>query len=123
MYVIEQAKNHSKELIREWLVKYKFKEWKITETTNKKVTLKMKRQRAEAIADILADAGRWHSHGRGINLNVLSDEEIKLKVENFGEDVELNKLIRQYYDLLTDFCHKMRIKNAFHSETGITQLS
>ncbi len=46
LYWIEQAREQSKNLLVEWLAKYKFKDWKMTETTKTKVTPKMKKLRA-----------------------------------------------------------------------------
>ena len=55
-------------LLKEWLVKYKFKNWKVTQRRKVPVTRKMKEQRAEEIAGKLNDTRLWHSHGRGIQL-------------------------------------------------------
>lgn len=70
LYRFEQARNLSVELLKEWLVKYKFKNWKVTETNGTKVTLAMKRQRAEEIAVKLNYTAKWGSHSRGISLAV-----------------------------------------------------
>jgi len=73
LYAIDQARKQFVNLIKEWLVKYKFKNWKITRTTGTKVTRGMKEQRAEAIAATLNDTKIWHSHGRGIPMETLEE--------------------------------------------------
>lgn len=122
MYVIEQAKNHSEELIKKWLPKYKFKNWKSTETKRERVTIKIKRERASNIAQVLSNASKWHSHGRGITMRELTGNEIKLKIKDFGADQELNKIIRQYYDLFIDYGRKINAEYAIHSESGIRRI-
>src|SRR6266851_826667 len=47
LYSYEQAKQLSIEFLKEWLVKYKFKNWKKTRTNGHLVTPKMRRDRAE----------------------------------------------------------------------------
>ena len=123
MYVIEQSKSHAEELIKEWLPKYKFKHWTVTATQKNKVTLKMKKERAAQIAKVLGDASRWHSHGRGISMRELRRKDIKLVIDDFGRDKELNQLIRQYYDLFTDFCVKMGADYALHTKHGFRPIS
>lgn len=122
MYIIEQAKNHSEDLIKEWLPKYKFKNWKFTETKRRRVTIKEKRERAAKIAEILSDASKWHSHGRGITMRELTSKDIKLKIKDFGTDDELNKIIRQYYDLFIDYGRKINSEYAIHSKYGIQRI-
>ena len=71
LYQFEQARELSKDLLIKWLSQYKFKNWKETETRMIPVTDEMKRNRAEEIAEQLSLTGRWHSHGRGINMHTL----------------------------------------------------
>ena len=122
MFTIQQAKNHSVDLIKEWLPKHKFKNWKKSETKGIRVTPKMKKDRAEDIAEILGDAEKWHSHGRGITLNELRGEEIKLQIQDFGEDIELSKAIRQYYDLFIDYGRRIGAEYAIHTERGLRRI-
>ncbi len=85
LYHYEQARELSVALLKEWLVKYKFKKWTHTETSRTVVTKEMKEQRAVDIARTLNDPSRWHSHGSGISMEVLQTE-LKLKVEDFGQE-------------------------------------
>jgi len=91
LYSYQQARDLSVALLEEWLVKYKFKDWKRTETGKKKVTLKMKRERAQEIGRKLNDVKRWNSHGIGISMERLT-KELKLKIDDFGEDKELEPI-------------------------------
>lgn len=122
LFLLEQAKNHSTSLLIEWLSKHKFKDWKNTEGEGRDVTQEMRRARAEDIANILGNAERWHSHGRGIGLKELTSDEIKLKIIDFGSDPELSFTIRSYYDLFVDFCHKSGGRSAIHTERGLRRI-
>jgi len=122
MFVIQQAKNHAEDLIKEWLPKYKFKNWKETETKKQSVTSKMKKDRAASIAEILGDAEKWHSHGRGITMRELGGREIKLQIEDFGKDEDLNGGIRQYYDLFLDYGLRTGSQYAVHSRNGLRRI-
>ncbi len=97
LFSVEQAKEHSMSLLEEWLPRHKFKSWKRTERSGRRVTPAMRKLRAKEIAEILADPERWHSHGRGIGLKYLIGDEIRLKIRNFGDDEKLNQKIGNYY--------------------------
>lgn len=122
LFQLEQAKAHSISLLEEWLPKFKFKNWKKTKSNGKKVTAKMRKDRAREIAEILGDPSRWHSHGRGIGLDELTSDEIKLEIDNFGRDSDLNNKIRRYYNLLLDHCRTSGIRfdnSVIHSTNGL----
>lgn len=101
----EQAKELTIELLKKWLVKYKFKNWNTHQNNpkllGKKVSIKEKEKRAEKIAHILNSHAIWKSHGRPINIETL--QKIGLKIDDFSKDPMLNKLIQNYYGLLTDY--------------------
>ena len=122
LFTIEQAIEHSKSLLRDWLPKYKFKAWTVKETSGTAVTDQDRKARADQIAEVLGDAKRWHSHGRGVGIKELTSENIKLKVVNFGENAALNSNISQYYGLLTDYLRKNRYSAAVHSKRGVRRL-
>lgn len=61
----------AQDLVKDWLVKYKFKNWKQTETQKKEVSHKMKEERAEQIAQELSNHSKWKSHGRSLKIKVL----------------------------------------------------
>jgi hypothetical protein len=100
----EQAKELSINLLRQWLTRYKFKDWSKHRTTNPgtKVTKQEKEQRAEAIAKLLSDNNHWHSHGRMIGMKTLRDV-MRLDIDDFGKIPDLRDAIRRYSDTLTDY--------------------
>lgn len=102
----EQAKELTIELLKKWLVKYKFKNWTTHQTSlellNQPVTDEQKIARAEEIADKLSNNNHWKSHGRPINIETLTTE-LRLKIEDYGNNAELRPLIRSYYELLSDY--------------------
>jgi hypothetical protein len=102
LYMYEQARELSISLLKEWLVKYKFKNWRITATRKLKVTKAMRVARAEDIAKTLNKIDKWKSHGRGIHMAVLR-RDLKLLIHDFGEDFKLNECIKDYHRLLQDY--------------------
>ncbi len=123
LFFIEQARDYSIRLLKEWLPKHKFKNWSTTETLQKVVTDADKENRASDIATLLGDPRRWHSHGRGIGIKELESDEIKLKIEDFGKNVDLNKAIREYYNLLMDYLGKTGMESAIHGERGLRRVT
>ncbi len=113
LYQYEQEMNLSVTLLRRWLVQYKFRNWKITQERHKNVTEKMKRRCAEAVAHNLNNTEKWHSHGRGISMDVLR-KDVNLKIRDFGEDSAKNDSVREYYKLLTDYMGKLSTRVAVH---------
>lgn len=122
LFHIEQAVEHSKSLLREWLPKHKFKNWTTTATNGNQVTDADRVARANQIASVLGDASRWHSHGRGIGMRELASEEIKLKVEDFGAEPAKNQAVRTYYNLFVDFCGKIGMSAGLHTHLGLVRL-
>jgi hypothetical protein len=113
----EQIKILTIELVKKWLFKYKFKDWIKTETRDKTVTPRLKKYRARQIAEILSDSNRWHSHGRGINMETLIDV-VRLKIENISKiKPELDVKVTEYYELLKDYLNRENVTNFVHSKT------
>lgn len=105
LHRFEQAKAHGEDLLKDWLVRYKFKNWNTTQTRGVTVTEPMKRQRAFEIANKLNNTKLWRSHARGISMSVVR-EKLNLVVEDFGSDPALkavNEKVRSYYRLLQDY--------------------
>lgn len=99
----------SQDLLIKWLSQYKFKNWAKTETKQEPVTEDMKVQRATHIAALLNDPGKWHSHGRAIDMKTLRDEEIKLKIEDLEDDSDLCQVVRKYFELLEDYMDREKL--------------
>jgi hypothetical protein len=73
----EQARDLTVDLLKNWLVKYKFKNWSVHNSDpgliGQPVTPEQKVRRAEEIAVSLGDTSKWKSHGRPINMEKLRE--------------------------------------------------
>ncbi|HHQ6001819.1 TPA: SDH family Clp fold serine proteinase [Morganella morganii] len=98
----EEARELSKELLKKWLVDYKFKEWVRKETSGEPVTDSDKTRRAEEIAVILSDNKRWHSHSRSIGIRTVVDD-LNLKVEDYSRDADFSLNLKGIHNLLIEF--------------------
>lgn len=95
----EQAKELAIDMLKEWLTKYKFKDWTVHSSTEQPVTKADKEQRAIEIAQKLSDNNRWKFHGRPIGVDTLTNE-LHLTIVDFGKEPELNQKISEYYDVI-----------------------
>ena len=113
LYEYEEARKLSISLLKEWLAEYKFKDWRKTQAERQTVTKELRERRATEIAEKLSNPELWHTHGRGISMNVLR-RDINLKIEDFGKNSELNKAIQLYCRLLHDHMQRMRHAAVLH---------
>ena len=113
LYDIEQARDLSIAALEDWLVEYKFKNWNRTESQGIEVTQEMKRARAKQIGEELNNTKRWHSHGYGISIDVLT-KELKLVIDDFGDSPRHSEVIRAYANLLDDYMTKRNDAGAIH---------
>ena len=113
----EQARELTIALLKEWLVKYKFKNWH-THQNGKQVTPAEKEQRATEIARVLGDNKLWHSHGRSIGVDALT-RVLKLKIEDYSADPVLKPLIRDYNDLICQYILRNGAEAFLHSRKFI----
>ncbi|MBI2831164.1 MAG: serine dehydrogenasease [Chloroflexi bacterium] len=113
LYQYEQARDLSVSLLKEWLVKYKFKDWTRTESRKKPVTPAMKTRRAGDIARKLNASEKWHSHESGISMEVLR-RDLNVKIDDFGAKSDLAKCIKDYYNLLSDYMRKLDKTGVLH---------
>ena len=106
----EQAKELAIDMLKKWLTKYKFKDWVVHSDGVTPVTEEEKETRALEIAEKLSDNNRWKSHGRPIGIDTLTTD-LKLRIIDFEKDPELNEIIAEYYDVLTEYItgHKYRV--------------
>lgn len=74
----------------------------------------MKEKRASEIAQKLNDVRKWKSHGRSLSKSVI-ENELNLKVDDFGSDRQLNDLVRPYYRLLQDYMQRVRHEIVIHT--------
>ena len=102
LHRFEMARELSNTLLKEWLAKYKFKDWSLTETRGVPVTAEMRERRALEVARKLMDHEHWGSHGRPVSMEVLR-RDLKLQIDDLAEAPELNDALRAYYTFLNDF--------------------
>lgn len=121
LYRYEQARELTISLLKEWLVKYKFKNWKKTATRKRSVSQRMRSGRAAAIAKKLNQTERWHSHGRGISMEVLR-RDLKLEIEDFGEKPDRSRIIRGYYGLLQGYMRRLGHRGVVHRKGSYVPL-
>lgn len=112
--LFEQARDLSIDLLKEWLVKYKFKDWSHHRTTNSgaPVTGAEKRDRAKKIAEDLADHRKWRSHGRNLDVEKLND--LRIEIDDYSDDATLRTAIRSYNDPLTGYVDRMGLTFYLH---------
>ncbi|MGZ3769547.1 MAG: SDH family Clp fold serine proteinase [Bdellovibrio sp.] len=111
----KQARELSIELLEKWLSTYKFKDWKNTNTRQIPVDDDMKKKRAKEIAEYLSDYGVWKSHSRGISLQQLTSDKIKLEIDDLDKTPDLSKAVSDYFDLFSDFLQQKNIHLFVHS--------
>ncbi|MDR2251308.1 MAG: hypothetical protein LBD98_00480 [Endomicrobium sp.] len=105
----KQTKELTINLLEEWLVKYKFCDWKETKTRKIAVNEEYKRKRAKEIASQLGDNTKWHIHSRPIMLPDL--ERINIEIDDYTDIEELKKIIRQYTDFTLRYLATLGFQN------------
>ena len=88
---VYNALEFAKDLVKEWLTKYKYRDWDVTEKRGLPVTEQMKKDRAGEIAEVLTDTHRWRTHGRSIKREDL--EEIGLRITRVDDDKDLADIV------------------------------
>lgn len=114
LHQFELARELSISLLKEWLAKYKFKDWKTTETRSLAVTPEMRDERADFIARSLSQHDRWQTHGRGISMHTLTSE-LNLKIDDYGADAVLSEMIWNYFWFLRDHMSRHGADTFVHS--------
>ena len=114
----EQQKKLTVTLLKDWLVRYKFKDWMTHETDPAKkgqpVTPDEKVERAEEVARLLGDNRVWHSHGRMIGPSTLV-RVLRLKIEDYSNDNVLRPLIRSYNEVVVTYLARNNVTHFLHS--------
>lgn len=105
----EEARELSKDLLKKWLVEYKFRDWMNHSTDPGKlgqpVTQAEKITRAQEIATALSDNKKWHSHSRTIGINTIS-YDLRLKIEDYTDNRDMREGINEIHKLLNEFRYK-----------------
>ncbi|MCU0433658.1 MAG: serine dehydrogenasease [Bacteroidia bacterium] len=110
----EQARDLTITLLKDWLVKYKFKNWSTHSSTGKPVKLSEKTKRAADIARDLGNNNLWHSHGRSIGIDALTTI-LRLKIDDYSDDADLRKLVRSYNDLICQYVARTKKQSFLHT--------
>ncbi len=117
----EQAKDLTIDLLKKWLIQFKFKNWTTHRTDSSQkgqpVTDAEKMARAKDIADKLSDNNKWKSHGRPINVAAL--KELRLKIDDYSDSEARRNLIRDYYELISDYVNSKGFPNFVHTRNFI----
>lgn len=106
LHSIELAAELSVSLIKNWLVKYKFKDWKKTPDERE--------QRAAEIADAFNDHQRWYTHGSSIHKDIL-ENDIGLIIDDYSDDHNFKRLIWEYFWSILDYANKTQTPSLIHS--------
>lgn len=114
LYQFEQARLLSINLLKDWLVRYKFKNWTKTESRGVPVTNQYRTRRATSIAKKLSNSSHWHSHGRGISMEVLR-RDLNLQIEDFGQNPKISYNVRTYNSLLIEYMRRCNHHSTLHT--------
>lgn len=113
MFLIEEHQKLSVTLLKEWLVRYKFKNWKQTVKRKLTVDRKMRKHRAEQIARSLSDPKSWHSHGRGISMTVMA-KDVGVLIDDFDLKPRISEALKEYYDPLNHYLMRRGANGVVH---------
>lgn len=117
----EQAKDLTIDLLEKWLIQFKFKNWATHRTDPAKlgqpVTDDEKIARAKEIGSHLSNNNKWKSHGRPINIEAL--KELRLEIDDYSDLEERRELIRDYYELVSDYVNTKGFRNFVHTRKFI----
>ncbi len=90
LYGVINSLEFAKDLVKEWLEIYKFKNWTQTETSKKIVTQEMRKARASEVAEMFCDHTTWRSHGRSLKID---DLKYVLTIERIDNDPKLAEIV------------------------------
>ena len=90
LYDYEQARELSITMLKEWLVKYKFKTGKSLEQEKCLSQTRLDLNAEATIARELNNTEKWHYKGRGLSMTVLT-EELRLEIEDLAQNQETHK--------------------------------
>ena len=82
------------------------------------VTEDEKIERAKEIADQLSNNNKWKSHGRPIDIEAL--KELRLEIDDYSNYKERRTLIRDYYELVSDYVISQGYRNFVHTSVSLS---
>lgn len=108
------ASGYVMDMVENFLLKYKFKNWGRNKTTGQPVTEEEKKKAAKEIAIRLCNHGKWKSHGYIINRDVARND-LGLEIRN-SEDIEgLDRSLRCLWAFLQITFESNEIRKIFIS--------
>ena len=103
----EQARELTNTLLKKWLAQFKFRNWTEHRSDPKKkgqpVKDDEKKKRAEEIAENLSNNKIWHSHERRIGIKTLKTTPLRLEIEDYSKNPNLQDRIRRYFEFITPY--------------------
>ena len=109
----EQHMQLTVQLVKDWLVRYKFKTWNTHRKDGKPVTIQEKTQRAEDIANKLNDYKLWCTHGRFIDIMKLR-EVLHLHIDDYAH-LKWRIPLREYIALAKSYISRNQFQNFFQT--------
>ena len=96
---VENGLRYGEELVVNFLKNYKFKNWKVTESSGKTVDDALREKRAQEIASKLSNHSLWKSHGRSLKIDTLR-KELQLKINDIGDEEEVCEIVERIQVLI-----------------------
>jgi hypothetical protein len=90
LYGVINSLEFAKDLVKGWLEEYKFKNWTETRTSKTIVTSKMRKQRADRVAEMFCNHTTWRTHGRSLKIDDLKDDLI---IDRIDDDAKLADIV------------------------------
>jgi hypothetical protein len=87
---VENSLKFATSLVEEWLERYKFKNWSITESRKLRVTDEMKKNRAKEVAQYLVNHTEWKSHARSLKIK---DFDGLLKIDRIDDKTKISDIV------------------------------
>lgn len=110
------ASDYSIKMTKDFLEKYKFRNWTAHLSDNRVVTSEERKERAEEIANILCNHKEWKSHGHYINREAAHDQ-CKLEITYSESIPNLDKAMRRMWALFYWIFDSTPINKLFVSDS------
>jgi len=97
----------AKDLVKEWLWKYKFKNWTTKASSKVEVTETMRKERANEVAEKFCNHTEWRTHGRSLKIEDLQELLLIERIDNEPQLADIvyriNVVIRLIFDISTNY--------------------
>lgn len=105
IYGIINFLEFAKDLVKEWLEKYKFKNWTKKHNSQVDVTPEIRKERACEVAEMFCNHTTWRTHGRSLKIEDLQDVLLIEKIDNDAKLADIvyriKTVIRLIFDMST----------------------